>query len=111
MRPGEGHPSTGNFENSEGGLWLWSISLYGSSVWGTGMGVPLLEALQVMKGRLWGRGSLFMGLIWATWSGLFYHELEILVERRTGGGASLSEEASWRGRGGELLHWEPWKIC
>jgi len=29
-------------------------------------------------------------------------------------GASLSEEALWRGPwvgGGELLHWGPWKIC
>ena len=26
-------------------------------------------------------------------------------------GASLSEEAPWRGPQGELLHWGLWKIC
>jgi len=25
-----------------------------------------------MKGRLWGLASLFMGLSWATWSGLIW---------------------------------------
>jgi hypothetical protein len=34
-------------------------------------------------------------------------------ERDSRDGASLSEEAPWRGPwgGGELLHWGPWNIC
>jgi len=28
----------------------------------------------------------------------------------SGDEASLSDEASWKGPGGGLLHWEPWKI-
>ena len=51
----------GTLRIRKNGSELWSISLYGSSVWDTWMGVPLLEALQVMKGRLWGQASLFMG--------------------------------------------------
>jgi len=38
-----------------------SLSLYGSSVRGTWRGAPLLRALKVMKGRLWGRAFLLMG--------------------------------------------------
>ena len=54
----------------ETGLWKWGISLYGSSVRGTWRGAPLLRALKVMKGRLWGWASVFMGaqlgnLAWA----------------------------------------------
>ena len=32
-------------------------------------------------------------------------------EGGSGYGATLSEEAPWRGPGGELLHWGHWKIC
>jgi len=36
-------------------------SPYGSSVRGTWRGSPLLRALKVTKGRLWGWACLFMG--------------------------------------------------
>jgi len=36
------------------------MSVYGSSVRGTWRGAPLLGALKVIKGRLWGWASLFM---------------------------------------------------
>jgi hypothetical protein len=42
-------------------LWKRGISLYGSSVRRTWRGAPLLRALKIMKGRLWGWASLFMG--------------------------------------------------
>jgi hypothetical protein len=29
----------------------------------------------VMKGRMWGQAFLFIGLSWATWSGLVYQGL------------------------------------
>ena len=31
-------------------------------------------------------------------------------EGDSGDGASLSEEATGRGLGGQLLHWGPWKV-
>ena len=43
------------------GLWKRGIPLYGSSVRGTWRGAPLLGALKVIKGRLWGWSSLFIG--------------------------------------------------
>jgi hypothetical protein len=54
-----------------------------------GGGAPLLGALKVMKGRLWGWATPFMGAQ-ATWSGLLYRGLREMVERGSGGGASLS---------------------
>jgi len=63
--PGEGGPSTGNFENSlkEGSGYEVSLSMGAlSSVRGTWRGgAPLLGALKVMKGRHWGWASVFLG--------------------------------------------------
>ena len=94
---------------AEGGLWLWSISLYGSSVRGTwrGEGEGLL---------CWGPCSLWKkdagdghlsswGLSCATWSGLTYQGLWEMVERGYGRGAFLSMRALWKepGRRASLL--------
>jgi len=54
-------PLIGNSEIVERGLWKRGISVYGNSVRGTWRGAPLLGALKVIKGRLWGWASLFMG--------------------------------------------------
>jgi hypothetical protein len=60
--PGEGGSIYREFwELAEGGLCLWSISLYGSCVRGTWRGATWLRTLPVMKGRLWGQMSPFMG--------------------------------------------------
>jgi hypothetical protein len=48
------------WEFTERGLWLWSISVYGSYVRWTWRGAHLLGALKFTKGRLWGRESLVM---------------------------------------------------
>jgi len=70
-----GGPFTGNSDSCKGTLEMGHLSLYGSSVRGTWRGAPLLGALKVMKGRLWGWASLFMGFSWATWNGLIYQGL------------------------------------
>jgi len=58
------------------GVWKWGISLSMGALLGEpGGGAPLLGALKVMKGRLWGWASLFMGFSWGTWSGLIYQGL------------------------------------
>jgi len=77
------------WEMVERGLPIRGISLYGSSVRGTWRGAPLLGALVVTKGRLWGRESFFMGaqlgnLEWAHLLGLWD-----MVERGSGGGVSV----------------------
>jgi hypothetical protein len=69
-----------------------------------GCGASLLGALKIMKGRLWGWATPFMGAQ-ATWSGLPYWGLREMVER-SGGGASLCE-GNLEGR---LPCWEPWWI-
>jgi hypothetical protein len=60
--PGEGGPSTGNFENQlkEGTGYGGSICM-GDLLGEPGGGAPLLGALKVIKGRLWGQAFLFMG--------------------------------------------------
>ena len=60
---GEGGPSTRNFENllKEGFGYEASLSM-GALLGEPGGGVPLLGALKVMKGRLWGWASLLMGV-------------------------------------------------
>jgi len=46
----------------EGGLWKWSISLYGRSVRGTWRGgAPLLGTLKIMLKKLWRQTSLSIG--------------------------------------------------
>jgi hypothetical protein len=52
-----------------------------------GDGAPLLGALKVMKGKLWGWASPFMGAQ-ATWSELLYWGLWEMVERGSGGAVS-----------------------
>jgi hypothetical protein len=56
-------PSTGNFENmlTEGSDCGSSLSM-GAMLGEPEGGAPLLGALKVMKGRLWGWASLFMGV-------------------------------------------------
>jgi len=65
-----------------------------------GGGAPLLRALKVMKGRLWGWASLFMGaqlgnLEWAHLPGTLRYG-----ERGSGGRVSLSVGALRREPGG-----------
>jgi len=48
-------------DNYKGALETEHLSLYGSSVRGTWRGAPLLGVLKVMKGRLCGWASLFIG--------------------------------------------------
>jgi hypothetical protein len=67
-----------------------------------GGGAPVLGALKIMKGRLWGWATPFMGGQ-ATWSGLLYRGLREMVEKGSGGGASLFEG----NLEGGLLCWEP----
>jgi hypothetical protein len=43
------------------GLWRWDIHLYRSSVRRPWRGAPFLGSLKVMKGRLWGWESFFVG--------------------------------------------------
>jgi hypothetical protein len=62
---------------------------------------PLLGALKVMKGRLWGLETPFMGAQ-ATRSGLPYRVLREMVERGSGGGASLSLSVKGTWRDGSL---------
>jgi hypothetical protein len=64
---GRGGPSTGNFGNllKEGSGYAASLTM-GALLGEPGRGAHLLVALKVMKGRLWGWASLFMGhLEWA----------------------------------------------
>jgi hypothetical protein len=51
-----------------------------------GGGALLLGALKVMKGRLWGWVSLFIGAQLGYWSGLVYRGLWEMAERGSEGG-------------------------
>ena len=62
---------------------------------------PLLGALKVMKGRLWGRASLFMGAQMGKleWSHLLGTFKDIVERGSEGGGISLcgrSVKGTWR---------------
>jgi hypothetical protein len=43
-----------------------------------------------MKGRFWGWASLFLGVVWATWTGLVYWGLVEMAESGSGCEAYLS---------------------
>jgi hypothetical protein len=79
----------------------------GSLLEGPGGVAPLPGALKVMKKRLWGWETPFM-CAQATWSGLLYRGLRVMVERGSGCRASFSlcEENLEEG----LPCWGPWWI-
>jgi len=72
-----------------------------------GVGAPLLGALKVTKGRLWGWASLFMGFSQATWSGLICWGLQDMVERGSGGGVPSLWELCEGNLEGGLPCWGP----
>ena len=82
------------------GLWRRGISLYGSSVGEPGEEAPLLESLKVVREGSGDGYPALWGLSWATWSGLIGRGPWFMVERGSGGVASLSVGALWREPGG-----------
>jgi hypothetical protein len=108
--PGEGGPSTGS-EFGEGGLWLWNISLYGRSVRGTCSAAALLGALKIMKGRMWGRASLYAGSGGQPGEDSSTRDFERWMKGAVGMERLSLKRLISEGFEGALLYWGPWKIC
>jgi len=87
--PGEGGPSTGKFTMDEGSYWMGCLSPKRLTAEGLEGGL-LYSVPWVMKGRLWGRASLFMAaqlgnLEWARLPGTLRMD-----ERGSAGGVFFS---------------------